>query len=119
MTNGRNSEYVRSIPFDIILALVTCGLFNLWVQARQMEAVNAMIREEKYSFLPWFLFTLITCGLYHIYHEYRMSNDIASVTGGSDNDALISIVLCIFGLALVVDAIQQSHINRYYGSNAL
>ncbi len=119
MANGRNPEHIRNIALDIIFALLTCGLYNLWVQARQMEAVNEMIRQDKYSFLSWFLFTIITCGLYHIYHEYRMSNDIASVTGGSDNDALISIVLCIFGLALVVDAIQQSHINRYYGDSAL
>ena len=119
MANGRNPEHIRNIALDIIFALLTCGLYNIWVQARQMYAVNEMIGQDKYSFLPWLLFSLVTCGIYHIYHEYRMSTDIAATTGGSDNDPLISVVLCIFGLLLVVDAIQQSQINRYYGSEAL
>lgn len=112
--------HVRSIPLDIVLTIVTCGLFNLWVQYKQCEAVNDMIKQPKYSFLFWVLFCLITCGLYHIYHEYRKSSDIAEVLKKDPGSAgLISIVLTVFGLWIINDAIQQSEINRYYGSNHL
>jgi uncharacterized membrane protein len=114
------SEHVRSIPKDIVFTILTCGLFNLYVQSRQMKAVNAMLNQEKYSFLPWFLLTLITCGLYHIYHEYRKSTDIALVMKDHDpSEALVCIILTLFGLWIITDAIQQTHINRHYGSTRL
>jgi len=101
------------------LTIVTCGLFNLWVQHRQMVALNAMLNQEKYAFLPWALLALVTCGIYHIYHEYRKSEDLSRILGRADNDGLIAIVLTIFGLGWINDAIQQSRINEYHGSTAL
>lgn len=117
---GRGSEHVRPIALSLILTLVTCGLYNFYWQYLQMLAANEMLGSEKYRFLPWLAFTLVTCGIYHIYHEYRMSVDIAQVLGrDTKNDALISVLLSVFGLSLVVDAIQQSQINAYYGDDAL
>ncbi len=115
------SEHVRNIAKDLILTIVTCGFFNLYVQGRQMDAVNAMIKEEKYHFWSWFGLTLITCGLYHIYHEYRKSTDIMLVMNepSQQNEPVVCLVLAIFGLGVVADAIQQSHINRYYGVTKL
>lgn len=116
----QNQYYVRSIVLDIVLTLITCGLFNFYVQYKQMEAVNAMIKEPKYSFLFWILFCLITCGIYHIYHEYRMSSDIATVMKKDQGSAgLISIILTLFGLWIICDAIQQTEINTYYGNTQL
>lgn len=117
---GPSNEHVRSIALDLILTILLCGLFNLYVQYRQMVAVNAMLRQEKYSFLIWFFLTLITCGLYHIYHEYRKSSDIAGVMGDmNSNEPIISIILTCFGLHIIADAIQQSKINQYYGNTEL
>lgn len=113
-------NHVRSIPLDIILTLITFGLFNLYVQNRQMKAVNVMIREERYSFWLWLLLVIVTGGLYHIYHEYRMSNDIAKAMGDSStNEGILAVVLTVCLLWIVADAIQQSHINRYFGSHKL
>lgn len=36
-------EHVRNIVHDLILTLITFGLFNLYVQSRQMRAVNALL----------------------------------------------------------------------------
>lgn len=114
------SEHVRSIGKDIIFTILTCGLFNIYVQSRQIKAVNAMMREEKYNFLHWSLFTLLTCGIYHIYHEYRKSTDIALTMKDHDrNEGLVSLLLTIFGMSLIADAIQQTHINRHFGSAKL
>lgn len=113
-------DFVRGIALDIVLTIITCGLFNLYVQYRQMEAVNGMLREEKYSWIVWLLLSFITCGLYHIYHEYRKSSDIAEVLGDKNsNEPIINVILTIFGLSIVADAIQQVHINKYYGSKEL
>ena len=117
---SNTSIHIRSIVTDLVLTVITCGLFNLYVQYVQINAVNDILKSEKYSFILWFLLTLITCGLYHIYHEYRMTLDIANALGFKDShEPLISIVLTALGLGIVADAIQQSLINRYYGSETL
>jgi len=114
------TDHVRSIAIDIILTLVTCGLWNLFVQYKQINSVNQMINVQKYSFLPWLLLTFITFGLYHIYHEFRKSEDIDRCIGvEGSNLPLITLVLTIFGLSIVADAIQQASINRYFGEHGL
>ena len=114
------SEHVRNIAMDLVLTILTCGLFNVYVQARQIAALNDMLREPKYSFGKWFLLSLVTCGIYHVYHEYRKTTDlVAIVKGASGNEPLICLLLSFFGLTFVADAIQQSLINRHHGSTAL
>lgn len=117
---NRSSEHVRNIALDIVLTILTLGLFNLWVQHRQMVAVNHMLGTQKYSFWLWALLSLVTCGIYHIYHEYRKSDDLSRLLGRhGSNDGLVSLLLTIIGLGIVADAIQQSRINEFHGSTAL
>ena len=114
------TQYIRHIVVDILLTLITCGIYNLWVQYKQMESVNFMLKQEKYSFLPWAILTLITCGLYHVYHEYRMTQDICRVLGEpNSNEPLVNLVLSLFALSIVADALQQALINRYFGDDDL
>ena len=114
-------EFARSIVTDIILTLVTCGLWNLFVQYRQMTAMNFFLNEQRYSFPAWLIFTLLTCGLYHFYHEYRMSQDlqIISPVAGEAQMPIVHLLLSIIGLSIITDALQQSHINRMLGHDAL
>ncbi len=114
------NKHVRNITLDIILTILTCFLYNIYIQHKQMEALNDMLGTKKYDFLSWLLLTIVTCGIYHVYHEYRMSDDLARmVPGASTMEPIISIVLAIAGLHIITDAIQQSHINRHYGNNEL
>jgi hypothetical protein len=114
------NQHVRNIALDIILTIITCYIYNLYVQYKQMEAVNDMLKEEKYSFIFWLLFTILTCGFYHIYHEYRKSSDIARLRGKDEGTAgLTAVVLTLFGMFIICDAIQQSEINTYYGHQQL
>lgn len=120
MSEPLKNQHVRNIALDIILSLITCFLYNIYLQYKQCHAVNDMLKEYKYSFAQWFIFTVLTCGLYHIYHEYRKSSDIASVMKKEPGSpGLIAIVLTVFGLSIINDAIQQAEINSYYGSNSL
>jgi hypothetical protein len=117
---GRRT-FVRNIALDIILTLLTCGLWNLFVQYRQMEATNFFLNESRYSFAAWLVFCLLTCGLYHFYHEYRMSQDLQLISPmmGEAQMPLVHLLLSIFGLSIITDALQQSHINRMLGHEAL
>ncbi len=115
-----DTRHVRNVATDLILTVLTCGLFYIYVQAKQLEAVNEMIGEPKYDFASWLLFSIVTCGLYHIYHEYRKSGDIVDACGMQDsNEQVITVLLSAFGLSFVADAILQGHINRFFGSDAL
>ena len=110
--------FIRNVVLDIVLTIVTCGLFNVYVQYCQILAINDMLKEERYSFLQWFLFSLVTCGLYHIYHEYVKGIDIDKCTNQPNgNMGVICLLLTLFGLSIIADAIQQNHINSFYGKN--
>ncbi len=115
-----NHKHVRNIALDIVLTILTCFLYSVYVQYKQIEAVNDMLKVEKYNFVLWLIFTIITCGLYQIYHEYRKASDIAKMQNKDPGTpALIAVLLTFFGLVIVNLAIQQSEINTYYGNNSL
>lgn len=110
-------EFVSSIAADIFFTLITCGIYNLFVQNRQIKALNYMLKGNKYSFIKWLLLAICTCGLYHIYHQYIMSKDLDFVSGGKNpNLPVISLVLTFFGLSILADAFIQNVINEYFGA---
>jgi hypothetical protein len=115
--NVEHSKCVRNIALDLVLTLVTFGLFNFWVQYQQIQTVNYLLNEKRYSFIKWAFLTLITFGLYHIYHEYKKSADIAQCLGNPNSiEPIISVILTVMGMFWIADAIQQISINRYFGS---
>lgn len=110
------SPHIRPIVWDLIWAFLTFGLYNIYVQKKQMLALNDMLKQEKYSFWAWLGLSLLTLGIYHVYHEYRMGSDIAFCNKETNpNLPIVCLGLSIFGLTLVADAIQQFHINQFYG----
>lgn len=111
-----HSIHIRNIALDIILTLLTCGLFYFYIQYVQMLAVNDMLQKQKYNYLLWFVLVLVTCGLYHMYHEYIKSVDIARCLKMTDSQTqgFLSLFLTFFGLAIITDAIQQTQINEYF-----
>ena len=114
------NDHVRNIGLDIVLSLVTCGLFYIYWQYRQILALNEMTHPGRYNFVKWIAFTILSCGIYHIYHEYRKSLDICKTTGESDsNDAIIHLLLALFGLSIVADALQQAEINKFFGHESI
>jgi hypothetical protein len=111
------SEHIRGIAFVVIMSIVTCGLYNIYLQYIQIKTLNVMVKEEKYSFIKWFLLSIITCGLYHVYHEYVMAQDLVELTSADSNFPLIALVCSLFGFSIIIDAIHQKHINEYFGHN--
>ena len=109
----------RSIALDLILTILLCGLWNLIVQHKQIETLNYLLKEERYSFWKVYLLSLLTCGIYFIFHEYKKAEEIATITGkDSDSDPLLAVVLSFFGLSIVFDAIAQSKLNAILDERA-
>ena len=109
----------RSIALDLILTILLCGLWNLIVQHKQIETLNYLLKEERYSFWKVYLLSMLTCGIYFIFHEYKKADEIAKITGrGSDSDPILAVLLSIFGLSIAFDAIAQSKLNAILDERA-
>ncbi len=114
---GLDASYAESsIPMDVILTLITCGIYNLFWNHRQMAVFNALLEEDRFQFWTWFFLTIITCGIYHIYYEYRMAEAMKQLQRKfdrpvNDNLSMLALILSIFGFPIVVDAIFQDELN--------
>ncbi len=115
-------EGVIPIGVAIILTIVTCGLYGLWWQYKQIEILNAWLGREEYNFWTYLLLSIITCGLFAVYYEYKMAQGINEIQHRgvgrvNENLALICLLLSICALGIVSPAIQQADINAFYGDN--
>ena len=85
----------------------------------QLEALNAWLGREDFSFWLWIFLSVVTCGVFAVYYEYKMAqgiNEIQEEHGYrlNPNLAVICIVVSLFGFWFASLAIQQSEINRFY-----
>lgn len=111
---------VVDIVQGIVFTLLTCGIYGLVWQYKQMQTLNAWQDEERYDFAMYLVFSILTCGIYAIFMEYKMANSINHIQRENDfivneNLATICLLLSIFGLSIVSLAIQQTEINKWYG----
>jgi hypothetical protein len=108
----------RNIALEIVLTLITCGIYGLIWQYRQMTTLNQWLGREEYNFLLWLVLSLLTCGIYAIYNEYKLGQSIIEVQQVqgfpvSSDIAVMSVLFTLFGLGVVSLAIQQDAINRF------
>jgi hypothetical protein len=117
---GNRPNYAHheiSIPLYLILTIITCGLFNLYWNYRQMEACNEMLGRREFDFWIWFLLCLVTCGIWHIIYQYKMGSVIVDIQRRMgrpvfDTLPLISVLVTVFGMSIVVDCIHQMELNK-------
>ncbi len=117
------SDAIVGIAFGIILTIVTCGIYGLIWQYKQMAVLNAWLGRDDFSFGVWLLLSIVTCGVFAVYYEYKMAKGIIEIQEDNQmrvsNDLpLICVVLSLFGLSLVSLAIQQSEINKFYNETS-
>ena len=112
------SEGVISVGTSVILTIITCGIYGLVWQYKQMKVLNSWLNRKEYSFGKWLLLGIITCGIYGVYNEYKMARGIIEVQQQNKllvNDvATICLIMTLIGLGIVSMAIQQSEINKFY-----
>jgi hypothetical protein len=104
----------KNIIIDLILILVTGGIWNIWMQYRQIRDYNIHLGDKKYSFFKWLILSLITFGIYHIYHEYRLTRDMYENVTREKNGLEVGIIAGVIsatGAWIFVDLYQQSILN--------
>ena len=115
------ADGVRSIVLGIIFSLLTCGLYSLYWQYKQMVTLNGWLGRTDYRFWLWFFLSILTCGIFAFYYEYKMAkgiNEVQANNGLTVNTdlAVICVLLAIFGIGIASLAIQQSEINNFYNA---
>ena len=110
---------VIDIVQGIIFSIITCGIYSLYWQYRQMETLNAWQEEEDYSFFTYLALSIITCGIYAIYMEYKMSQTINRIQHTYElpvktDLSTICVLLSVFVTPIASLAIQQAEINQWY-----
>jgi len=108
-----------NIPLYLILTILTCGIFNLYWNYRQMEICNELLNRTEFRFWIWLLLTILTCGIYHIFYQYKMGAAIIEIQESLnmvlfDKLPIISVLVTITGFSIVVDCIHQHEINKIY-----
>lgn len=109
----------RNVAEGVILTLITCGIYNLFWNWHQMEACNELVGREEFSPGKVFLLSLVTCGLYFIYYQHNMGGVIVEIQRKRslplyENLPLVSLFLSLFGMSIIVDAIHQHELNKFY-----
>lgn len=112
---------VRSIALGIILSLLTCGIYSLYWEYKQMATLNAWLGRTEYRFGLWLLLSILTCGIFALYYEYKMAvgiNEVQVNNGlhGSHSLPVICVLLAFFGIGIASLAIQQWEINKFYNA---
>lgn len=109
-----------SLLWDVILTIATFGLWNLYIQYRQIHFVNKIrINDGLPSVVFVIIFSIFTFGLYFIYHEYKMTKKIHEILGHRDQVAveILAAVITFFGFWFIVDLYQQYLINEFVRIN--
>ncbi|MCY4403682.1 MAG: DUF4234 domain-containing protein [Candidatus Poribacteria bacterium] len=113
----------RSIVTGILATVLTCGIYGIYWQFKQMTTLNAWLGRNEYSFWLWFFLCILTCGIFGIYYEYKMAcgiNEIQTDKGMyvDQNLPILCVVLALFGVGIASLAIQQYQINKLYGDSS-
>lgn len=115
----------RSIGLCIVLSIITCGIYGLyWFVVLTNDANYASGHsQDGTSGGIALLFTILTCGIYGIYWAYKMGervNEAKAARGfaADSNMSVIFLVLSIFGLDVIVEALVQNELNKMIDAQA-
>lgn len=115
-TNGSAWIKHRSILSCILFSIFTCGIYAIYWQYSIARDMNTLLRSNGYqegtSPAQVVIFSMITFGIYGIYFVYKVAKNMNQIDEMYDNNAILYVILSIFGLSIVAYAIIQDNINR-------
>ena len=107
----------RNIVTCVILSILTCGIYGIYWFICMTDEVNAINYENGTTGGMAFLFTILTCGIYGLYWAYRMGQKIYEAgkiyNKPTGDNAILYLVLSIFGLGIVNYCLMQNDLNRF------
>lgn len=106
----------RDIAVSIILTIITCGIYGIyWFICLTDEVKTAAEDKNFQSGGLAFILTLVTCGIYGIYWAYKMGELLKAAQKKHNipekDDAILYLLLQLFGLSIVNYALIQSELN--------
>ena len=105
----------RNIATCIILSIVTCGIYGIVWFIKMTDEAAYVSEDHSMSGGMAFLLTLVTCGLYTYYWNYKMGKMLYETKLKKDmpasDNAILYLVLSIFGLSIVNYCLIQSDLN--------
>lgn len=107
----------RDIATQIILTVITCGLYGLYWIATITDDVN-MLNEDNNntSGITVVLLSILTCGLYLIYWNYDTGRKLYELGKKYDKEiadnSIVYLILSIFKADLVNLILMQSDLNK-------
>lgn len=107
----------RSVPASVILTIVTCGLYGIYWFICVTDEVSEVTESPGTSGGIALLLSIVTCGIYRLYWAWKLGDKLDTsryrnnVPPGSF--PILFLILCLFGLDIVVLAIAQNELNRY------
>ena len=106
----------RNIALCIVFSILTCGLYGIYRCICLTDDVNTASETQGTSGGMAFLFTIITCGIYSLYWMYKQGDkiDAAKRNRGisSTNTGIIYLLLAIFQLGIIAEALMQDELNK-------
>lgn len=118
-----NDSRERSPIIVILLSLVTCGLYTFyWIYKMSEELQNESGKEDSISPGIELLLVIVTCGIYLFFWYYKYAKMILEIQvsrniSTPDDNAILYIILIIFGLSPIAMAIMQSSANKLWMQN--
>ena len=113
----------KNIVLNVILTLVTCGIFGIvWFIQLTDDTKELSGDETMQSGAIAFVLTLVTCGIYGFYWAYKMGK-IQGATrakyGLTETDnSIIYIILQLVGLGIVNYCLMQNDLNEIIRTNS-
>lgn len=106
----------RDLVLNIILTIVTCGLWGIVWEVQIADDIKLLTGEESLvSGIVLVLLSLVTCGIYFIFWVYNAGNKLELVKAGyglpTESKGLVYVVLSIFGFSIVALALMQNDLN--------
>ena len=108
----------RNPVVSVILSIITCGIYQLYWYCTVNDDIDAISENpNKRNGVVVILLTLVTCGIYGFYWWYQngqlmeQANEKKGIKGNSN--AILYLILAIFGLSIVNFIIAQVDINKY------
>lgn len=108
----------KNVAISIILSLVTCGIYSIiWMCDITNDVDNISNNPNKRSAATVVLLTILTCGLYSFYWWYKNGQLMEEANGrtnvASNSNAVLYLILSLFGLSMINYIIIQLDINKY------
>ena len=107
----------RDIAVSIILTIVTCGIYGIYWFVVMTNELNQVSDDKEPSGGMALLLSIVTCGIYSFYWNYKMGQKLynAGKKYGKDigDNAVLYLVLSLFGLSIVSYCLIQSDLNKF------